>query len=91
MVAAGGDVVFCTDINQGGTCVTKDYNDNECGNFGSTLVNQISSVNPTGSGHRCTLYINLDCTDGITYTFTGHHDSIPSPLNDAASSFMCSS
>ncbi|TFK42123.1 hypothetical protein BDQ12DRAFT_720122 [Crucibulum laeve] len=89
MAAAGGTVVFCTDENMQGHCVDLDYNNNDCINFGSGLNDLISSLDPEGSGHSCTLYKDYDCK-GDTFGFTKHHDTLPG-FNDVASSFRCTS
>ncbi|KAF8056626.1 hypothetical protein FPV67DRAFT_1658262 [Lyophyllum atratum] len=87
LVAAGGDLKLCTDINLTGHCVTLSYLNNQCIELGSGLEDQVSSVDPVGSGHKCYLFEDQGCS-GDHFDFTMHHNDLGS-FNDLASSFYC--
>ncbi|KIJ52727.1 hypothetical protein M422DRAFT_242627 [Sphaerobolus stellatus SS14] len=89
VVTAGGTIKFCTDNNLSGTCEDISYSDNVCINFDNTLNDEVSSLDPSGSGHNCRLFKDLGC-QGDFIGFTEHHNTLPG-FNDVASSFLCSS
>ncbi|KAF8889639.1 hypothetical protein BD779DRAFT_1520210 [Infundibulicybe gibba] len=91
IVAGGGTITFCTDINLSGTCKDFAYSDNVCIDFGNALNDEVSSLDPVGSGHNCDLFEDFGC-EGASIGFTQHHNDLrDDKFNDKASSFRCSS
>ncbi|KAF9561625.1 hypothetical protein CPC08DRAFT_762003 [Agrocybe pediades] len=82
-------LMLCTDADLDGECVSMKYKDEQCVNVPGRINDQVSSVAPDGSGHKCTLYRDYDC-EGPSFEIEEHVDFL-SNFNDRLSSFKCSS
>ncbi|EPS40740.1 hypothetical protein H072_5391 [Dactylellina haptotyla CBS 200.50] len=93
------NIVVCTDINSGGTCLPLDITDaqrNQCINFAASWNDKISSlaIGTTSGWSGCQFYKDWYCVNAILPAPVGSHywdlrNADGNDRNDMISSFRC--